>query len=159
MMVVLAIIGVLTSLALVYAGERRANLNGLGSQLVGGFDAARLRAIASQRWQRARYDDDTRRLIFEQATTAGMEEPDDWSQVEVLGISRPLELAAIATTANVATGVDVPDEGDGLDEELRFAPDGSAVPRTVYLSAGDGQSRLRVVIYRVTGTAVVKEQW
>lgn len=155
LLVVVAIIGILTGLAVVYAGEPRANVQGTAGQVVGAFDGARLRAIATQRWQRARYDDAERRFVFEQATTEGMAEPTAWSQVELLAVKRPVEVFSIDDAANVEASD--PDEFAGLDEEVWFAPDGSSQPRTIYFATVDRRSRARVVVYRITGTAVMKE--
>jgi prepilin-type N-terminal cleavage/methylation domain-containing protein len=161
LMVVVAMIGVLTTIALAYTGEGRANLRGFSEQIVGESDSARLRAISSRRWMRIGFDLDARKVITEQATVTGMDLPadDEWTVVGKFDIPRNMTIMGIATTANVVAGEGIPAEGDGLTEYLMFAPDGAGEPRTVYLRGNDNRRALRVVVYRATGTAYVKEGW
>lgn len=159
-MVVLAMIAILSALAVAYTGERRANLRGFATAIVGEADAARMRAMSTRRWQRISFDldPDRYRMVTEQATTTGMGEPTDWAEVSRYAIPQRFTVASIHTTADAEGGVDVT-EGDGLDEYLLFAPDGSSVPRTVYLSTNNPMTYLRVVVYRATGSAYMKENW
>jgi prepilin-type N-terminal cleavage/methylation domain-containing protein len=163
LLVVVAMIAILASVALTYAGERRPNLRAFAEQIVGEADSARLRAISSRRWQRMGFDGEARRVVVEQALWTGMERPDDdddWVVVTRLEIPQSVVVAAIATSVNLVEGEAIPGEGDGLDEHLYFTPDGSGEPRTVYLRgihARDGAHR--VVVYRATGTAFAKERW
>ena len=161
LLVVLAMIAILAGLAFSYAGESKAGLTGFAEQLVGECDAARLRAISTRRWQRMHFDDDDRKIVVEQATVTGMDQPDDdqWAMIAKLSVPVQVHFASIATAANVTAGEGVPDEGAGLDEYLYFEPDGAATPRTVYLETLDGRKQVRVVIYRATGTAYAKELW
>ena len=107
------------------------------------------------------YDAETKKVVIDQATITGMDLPadDEWATVQQLGIPATVELVAVATAANVIAGEGVPEEGDGLDDYLYFAPDGSAEPRTVYVRTTDGRQKMRIVIYRATGTAYAKEDW
>lgn len=156
-------IAVLAAVAFSYTGESAANVRGFAEQIVGEADSARLRAISSRRWQRMRFDLETRKVVVEQATIAGMERPtsdDDWAQVSKLDLPRAIDLHAIATTSNLVAGEGLPGEDEGLAESLYFGPDGAGEPRTVYVhSATAGRNAWRVVVYRATGTAVAKEGW
>jgi len=158
LMVVLAMIAILSAMAVAYTGERRANLRGFAGSIVGEADAARLRALASRKWQRIGFDLDAGKMITEQATTTGMAEPDDWTVQGVYAIPGRFTVASIHDSADANGGEDVI-EGAGVDEYLMFAPDGSSVPRTIYLSSTQPFTYVRVVVYRATGTAYVKENW
>src|SRR5689334_3748804 len=158
LMVVVALIAILTALAVAYTGEARPNLKSFAGAVAGECDAARMRAIASRKWQRVWFDVDSELMVVDQATTTGMAEPTDWVVMNTFKIPKQVHLASIHTTADAAGGVLVTD-GDGLDEALAFAPDGSSVPRTVYLTTNPAKSWVRVVVYRATGTAYVKEAW
>ena len=161
LMVVVAMIGILTGIAVSYAGERRANLRGFAGEIVGEADSARLRAISSRRWMRIGFDLEEGKAIVEQANLPGMELPadDEWTMTGKFTIPKNLVVASIATTANVVAGEGVPAEGDGLSEYLLFGPDGAGAARTVYLRGGDGRDTMRVVIYRATGSAYAKVGW
>jgi prepilin-type N-terminal cleavage/methylation domain-containing protein len=161
LLVVLAMIAILAGLAFSYSGESKAGLTGFAEQLVGECDAARLRAISTRRWQRMSYDGEERKMVVEQATVTGMDQPDDdqWAMIAKLSVPATVTLSSIATAANVTAGEGVPEEGTGLDQYLYFEPDGAALPRTVYLQTSDGRKQVRVVIYRATGTAYAKELW
>jgi hypothetical protein len=160
-MVVVAMIGVLATIALQYTGERRANLRGFASEIVGEADSARLRAASSRRWMRIGFDTVAGKANVEQANFAGMELPDDdeWTVVRTFTIPKTVVVASIATTANITPGDGIPAEGDGLDQYLMFAPDGAGAARTVYLRGIDNRNALRVVVYRATGSAYAKEGW
>ncbi len=160
LMIVVAMIGILTAMAVAYSGEPRANLKGFATSIVGECDAAHMRAISSHRWQRIRFDTEAYEVITEQAAQVGMADPadDDWVAVGKSRFPKPFTVAAIHTTADTDTGNDVTD-GDGLDEALLFAPDGSGLPRTVYLTTAKPLTNLRVLVYRATGTAFSKEGW
>jgi prepilin-type N-terminal cleavage/methylation domain-containing protein len=161
LMVVVVMIGIVTTIALQYTGERRANLRGFASEIVGEADSARLRASSSRRWMRIGFDVDAGQARVEQANFSGMDLPEDdeWTMVRTFTIPREIVVASIATTANVVDGDGIPAEGDGLDEYLMFSPDGGGAARTVYLKGLDNRNALRVVVYRATGSAYAKEGW
>jgi prepilin-type N-terminal cleavage/methylation domain-containing protein len=161
LMVAVAIIAVMAGLTVAYTGERRANMRGFVGQVVTECDSTRLRALSSRRWHRITFDTTTRRMIVWQATTTGMDLPDDdgWSNVNQAEIPRTVVVQGLGTTADV-DGEAFPGEGEGVDDEaLLFGPDGAAEPRTVYFESSDGRSRMRILIYRATGTAYAKEGW
>lgn len=160
-MIVVAILGILAGITVAYTGEPRATVRGFAEAIAGEADTARLRAISSRRWHRVRFDFESRRVVTEQALFTGMEEPadDEWALVGRFEIPVGIEVHSIAETANVVAGDGLPGEGDGLDLALGFAPDGSSVARTVYLQNTNGRNGYRIVVYRATGTAYVKDTW
>ncbi len=160
LMVVVAMIGILSYMAVAYTGESRANLKSFGGSVLAEADQAKMRALASRRWHRVRFDLDAYLVITDQATFTGMSEPadDEWTMVSQVPIPKKFHVQAITTTADVDVGND-PGDGDGIDEALLFAPDGSSAARTVYLSTVSPYTYVRVVVYRATGTAYLKEGW
>jgi Tfp pilus assembly protein FimT len=159
-MITLAIIGVLVGMAVAYSGEAHANVKSFAADLVGQADAARLRAVSTRRWNRIWFDYDAQRVVVEQSTTTGMAVPDDdeWEPVERTELPRVVHVASITQTSDVSTGNAVSD-GDGIDDYLLFAPDGSSAARTVYLSEANGGAATRVVFYSATGTGYAKDGW
>ncbi len=161
LMVTVAIIAVMAGLAFSYSGERRANMRGFVGQFVSECDSARLRALSSRRWHRITFDTVARKLTVGQAVTTGMNIPtddEDWIMLHQIEIPRTVTVSAIGTTADIEGG-NSPGEGEGLEQAMLFGPDGSAEPRTAYFSTTDGQTPMRVLVYRATGTAYTKEGW
>ncbi len=160
MLVVIALVGILTSIGIAYTGESGASVRTFAESVVGTADSARLRAISTRRWHRLRFDG-VDKLVLEQGDPVGMTMPEDdaWNEIESVTVPRSVEISSIATTANVEAGEGIPAEGEGLTEVLLFAPDGSSVPRTLYLSSRDQRSIARVIIYRVTGSAYARGAW
>lgn len=160
MLVVIALIGILAGLAIAYTGERRASVRGFAESVVGNADAARLRAISTRRWHRVRFDG-VNKLVVEQGDPVGMTMPEDdaWTMIEMSTVPRQVTVHSIATTANIDSGEGVPAEGEGLDEVLLFAPDGSSAARTLYLTDTQNRNVARVIVYRVTGTATARSSW
>lgn len=159
LMVAIAIMAILTMMAVSYHGEGRATVKGFAAQVAGESDAARLRAVATRKWQRMTFDTDLHKVHLEQATFTGMDVPADneWVETGRLDLPQSIQLDEISLTADIDGGV-TPD-GTGLDEALMFAPDGSSRARTVYLSTVDATVHVRIVVYRATGTAYVKDGW
>jgi prepilin-type N-terminal cleavage/methylation domain-containing protein len=160
LMIVLAMIAILTAVAISYQGENRASIKGFAAQIAGEADAARLRATSTRKWQRITFDPDVHKVHLEQAVDTGMEMPadDGWIETGRLDLPQIVHVAAITTTADIDSGNAVTD-GNGLDEALLFAPDGSSRARTVYLSTIGATVEIRIVVYRATGTAYVKDGW
>lgn len=161
LMVVVVMIGIVATIALQYTGERRANLRGFASEIIGEADSARLRAASGRRWMRIGFDVDAEQARVEQANVSGMEVPadDGWTVVRTFTIPKTVVVASIATTANVTAGDGIPAEGDGLTEYLMFSPDGGSAARTVYLTDLQKRNSMRIVVYRATGSAYAKEGW
>jgi len=160
MMVVIAIIAIMTAMAISYTGEGRATVKGFAGEVAGECDASRLQAISSRKWQRLWFDTATNKVRHDQATVTGMAVPtaSEWVEVSRLDLPKVVAVEQINTTADINTGNAVT-SGNGLTNYLMFAPDGSSVARTVYLDTFDGHSPERIVVYRATGTAYVKDGW
>lgn len=161
LLVVVAIIAILAGLALAYAGETRANTRGFAEQLVSALDNARMRAISSRKWQRVNFDFEEHRVESWQALEAGMAEPEDETDYGIVGkfeLPRYVTVDAITETADVEPDLH-PGTGQGVDLSFEFLPDGSARARTAYLIGSDNRTTYRVLVYRATGTAYVKEGW
>ena len=158
LMVVIAIIGVLTSLAVGSTTEDRATARGYAEQVVGELDTTRMRAIASRRWHRVVVAKNG--VAIEAATTTGMVAPTDWSRVMWAPSPRRIQIVALeATTRATSAGVE-PADGAGLDTHvLLFAPDGSSASRTLYVADNTKRARYRVGVYRATGSARVFDGW
>src|SRR4051812_30147693 len=107
LMVVVAMIGILTALAVAYSGEARPNLKGFATSVVGECDAARLRALASRKWQRVRFDADDNLMITEQAELTGMADPDDWVLMNQYKIPTQFHVVSLHDTADADGGLDV----------------------------------------------------
>ena len=161
LMVVLAIIAILATVAIAYSGEHKGTSRSFADDLVAEADAARLRAISTRRWNRMWFDFTEEKVVVEESTTLGMAVPadDEWQVIEKLELPRMVHIAAITTTSDVDAGNDVTD-GSGLDEVISFAPDGSSASRTIYLepSSAEGGEQ-RVVFYRATGSGYRKDGW
>jgi len=155
--VVIAIIGVLAAIAISYPREDRATTRGFAEQVVGELDVARMRAISSRRWHRVTVSGT--QATIEAGDTVGMAMPTSWSLVGSFQAPNRTRIVAMATVTDIQDGGTDPDDGDGFDEVLLFAPDGSSVARTLYLSDPYDRAHYRVVVYRATGTARVFDGW
>jgi Tfp pilus assembly protein FimT len=157
-MVVLAILGILTTLAFGAQPEDRATARGYAEQIVGELDAARMRSIASRRWRRiVPYANG---ISIEASTTLGMAAPTGWYREMWAPSPNRIRVTAIETvTRAVSSGVE-PADGSGLDVQVvLFRPDGSSASRTLYLADTSRRSRYRVGVYGATGTARVFDGW
>lgn len=154
--VVLALIGVLTAIAFSYAGERRAGARGFADQLSGELESTRLRALSTRRWHRMTVT--STGAVVEQATTTGMVAPVAYEFVSRVTVPNNVRIVAIATQTHV-TSVGQPAEASGLTEEFRFAPDGSSVGRTLWVSDSKDRSPFRIALFGSTGRARVYEGW
>lgn len=158
LMVVIAIIGVLTTLAVSAQAEDRATARGYAELVVGELDATRMRAIASRRWHRVVAT--TGGLSIEASTTVGMATPTGWYRERWAAAPTGIQVVALeAVTRAASSGVE-PAPGDGFATQvLLFAPDGSSAARTLYLADRRMRARYRVAVYRATGTARVFDGW
>jgi len=155
--VVLALIGVLTAIAFSYAGERRAGARGFADQISGELESARLRALSTRRWHRVTVVG-SNTAIVEQATTTGMVAPVAYEFVSRVTAPSNVRIVAMAAPTYVSSGGQ-PAEASGLTEEFRFAPDGSSVGRTLWISDSKDRSPFRIALFGSTGRARVFEGW
>jgi prepilin-type N-terminal cleavage/methylation domain-containing protein len=158
LMVVLAIIGVLGTVAWSLPTEDKATARGVAEQLVSEAETARMRAVSSRRWHRITMT--ASGAVVQASTTTGMTAPTAWSQVGVITMPKRVTIVALATRTQAVASAVEPAAGDGLaTAQLVFGPDGSSAARTVYISDVRGRGRYRVGIYGATGSARVFEGW
>lgn len=159
-MVVVAMIAILATMAIAYSGENRANLRAFSEDLVGQMETARIRSTSTRKWNRVWFDVDNFRVEVDQATVAGMAEPEDdeWEVVAKLEIPKTVTVYAFSTTVDVVEG-NSPTEGGGLDDYIVFKPDGTSNGGTIYIEDSGHSRPMRILVYRATGTAFPKEHW
>ena len=154
--VTLALIGVLTAIAFTYAGERRAGARGFADQMSGELESARLRALSTRRWHRVTVSATS--ATIEQATTTGMVAPVAYELVSSVTAPSHVRIVALAT-ATYVNSIGQPAEGSGMTDEFRFAPDGSSVGRTLWISESKDRAPFRIAVFGSTGRARVYEGW
>jgi prepilin-type N-terminal cleavage/methylation domain-containing protein len=158
MMVVLAILGVLATIAFGSPTEDRALARGYAEQVVGEIDTARMRAIASRRWRRIVAFETG--ISVEASTTVGMGRPTGWYREMWAPTPRRIRIVALETTTRATSSGVTPGDGAGLTSDvLLFAPDGSSAARTLYLADIVNRARYRVGVYGATGSARVFDGW
>ena len=69
-----------------------------------------------------------------------------------------VRIVALATSTLVTAGPR-PADGAGFAEELRFAPDGTSVARTLSISDTRDKAPHRIAVFGSTGRARVYEGW
>jgi prepilin-type N-terminal cleavage/methylation domain-containing protein len=154
--IVLALIGVLTAIAFTYFGERRAGSRGFTDQLSGELESARLRALSTRRWHRVTVS--ANEATIDQATTTGMVAPVAYEFISKVTVPKNVRIVAVATST-IVTSSGPPVEGSGMTEEILFAPDGSSVGRTLWISDTKDHAPYRIALFASTGRARVFEGW
>jgi len=155
--VVVAIIGVLATMAISVDPEDQATSDAFADQLVSDLDQIRLRAMATRRWQRLAFS--TTQGSLDEAESTGMATPTAWLTAGVINAPKRIVIDSILNRAQVDPTGASPGEGVGLDLELLFAPDGTATSRTIYISDIRGKSKARVVLFAATGSARAYRGW
>lgn len=160
LMVVVAIIGILATIAVVsvrsesYAGT----VQGFAKEIVAEIDSARMRAVATGRRQQLEFQEHV--VSHWEATNVGMGPADGWEAVRHIGAPKNVFIASVDTVTHMAEGNAVPTEGTGLPStSIELLPDGSAESATVFIRDAPDNDRQRVAIFRATGTAYVFKNW
>lgn len=158
-MVVVAMVGVLTGLAVVYVkpSSYAENARGYAQQISALCDAVRQRAVASRTRQKLEIDAD--QVIHWQATTTGMAPATAWRQVGTTPVPGNVTITAFDDRPHVDTDDGVPVSGTGLPAEIEFTPDGAAQGATIFVTDDSDQNRARVVVYGATGSAYAYNEW
>jgi prepilin-type N-terminal cleavage/methylation domain-containing protein len=156
LVVAMALVGVLTMIAVAYAGERRAGAKAFTDQISGELETVRLRAMSTRRWHRVTVTEGG--ISIEQATTTGMAAPVAYEWIGRATAPAGVRIVALSTSTQVAPGSQ-PADGTGFSEELRFAPDGASVPRTLWISDARDKVPQRIAVFGATGRARVYEGW
>jgi len=156
-MTVVAVVAVLAMLATDVFGEDDETVDGATSTITTELVNARLRAMADQHWQRLVVAGTT--LSLQEGNSTGMVAPTTWTQTYATTVPSVVQVVAIGpTSAYDSTGA-APAAGTGLASGITFAPDGSSVARTVYVSDLQGQGNERVVVFPTTGVVLTRQGW
>jgi Tfp pilus assembly protein FimT len=158
LMVVVTILGVLAAIAVpaMKTSSYGGGVPGYAQRVDAVIDEARMRAVASRRWQRLAIWDN--RVVLEQATREGMDTPDDWEEVRLLLAPGSAEIVALGPATTLDPGTS-PKQGDGLGKALLFSPDGSASPGTIFLQRPNGDDAMRITVVRATSVSYVLNGW
>lgn len=158
-MVVIAIVGLLTVSAVMFVKPRAyaASAQGYAQQIAALCDSVRQRAVASRTYQKLEVRAD--QVIHWQGTTTGMTPPDDWSLVGVVPVPSQVVVASTSDRTHMQVDDSVPSAGSGLPAEIDFAPDGTAIAATVFVTDSADEMKARVAIYRATGSAYAYYGW
>jgi prepilin-type N-terminal cleavage/methylation domain-containing protein len=155
--VVVAIIGILATLAVSADPEDQATAESFGDQLVSDLDQVRLRAMATRRWQRLTFTADGIRL--DEAASVGLATPTAWFTTGQITPPRRIVIDSLASRTQVDATGDSPGTGLGFDLDVLFAPDGTGTASTIYISDVRGRSRARVAIFAATGMGRRYQGW
>ena len=156
-MTVVAIVAVLATLAADVFDENDETVDGAASTITTELVNARLRAMADRHWQRLVVAGTT--LSLQEGNSTGMTAPTTWTQTYATTVPPAVQVVAIGpTSAYDPTGA-APAAGTGLASGVTFAPDGSSVARTVYVSDTQGQGTERVVVFPTTGVVLTRQGW
>src|SRR6185503_5955782 len=114
LMVVVAITGILASVAVVRVSKAsyNAGARGYAQVVLSGIEEMRLRAIASRRWQRMRFYSDS--IVHEEASTDGMAEPTAWVRIRTLGAPKGTKIVSTSPRTHILDGDGAPGEGANL---------------------------------------------
>jgi prepilin-type N-terminal cleavage/methylation domain-containing protein len=155
--VVIAIIGIMATIAVSADSEDEAASDAFADQLVAELDTVRLRAMATRKWQRLTFTDKV--VNLDEATTTGMIPPTGYETVAVINAPNRILIDSVDDTTQVDPTGSSPGAGVGYDLEVLFAPDGSGTAATIYLNDVSGRSQSRVAIFGATGMGRAYRGW
>ena len=155
-MVVIAIVGILVSLAASAEPEYRANTRAFGDAISSEIEAARMKAVSSRRWHRVTLS--ATGGFIDQATTFGMGTPVGWTEVGRFGVPKRAKIVSTNLTTDVTPLGAAPTGWAGA--VISISPDGSALSGgTIYISDSRDRSPHRVALFAATGYARVYAGW
>jgi prepilin-type N-terminal cleavage/methylation domain-containing protein len=157
LMIVVAIIAVVTSLAATVFDEDDETVDGAAGQITSELDNARYRAMADHHWQRLVVTGTT--LSIQEGNSVGMVPPTLWTQTYATDVSSVVQIVAIGPTSAYDPTGSAPTVGTGLSTGVTFSPDGSSVARTIYLTDRENKSPERVVVFPTTGVVLTRQGW
>ncbi len=159
LMVVITLIGILSALALASMSTQRYadTASGFAEQVVAEAETARMRAAATGKWQRM--DVRSEGIYFWEATTKGLATPTDWVYVETMSVPGHIQVASFDATTHLTTGSSVPAVGANLPGAIDFSPDGQATAATVFIADENARDKIRVIVYRASGSAHKRGGW
>ncbi len=156
LMIVVALLGILTAIAVAASSGGKDRSRGFADQMAGELETARLRALASRRWHRITFTPTGATL--DQSTTTGMALPTAYQTVGLITAPAAVRIVAMANTTLLAPTTE-PAAGSGLAGEIVFAPDGTSVARTLWVSDRQDYAPYRIALFGATGHARVYEGW
>lgn len=170
-LVVIAMVGVLSAVALVFVrpGSLAAGARGYADEIAALCDAVRQRAVASRTYQRIDVDEDG--VVHWQAAQPGLappEEADDWAASPSGRTAAPPQIGvrALSNRAHAEPDDGVPGPGAGLPGSIAFSPDGTAFAldgtrsgATIFIEDSHTGTRARVAVYPATGSAYAYSEW
>jgi prepilin-type N-terminal cleavage/methylation domain-containing protein len=157
MMVVIAIVGILASIAVSTPEEDDATVAGTAGQISGELDRVRLRAMATHRWYRMIFNGTV--ATIQEGNTLGMVAPTTWTQMSTLTLPLSVKAYSIGATSAIDPTGTAGAQGTGLAAGIKFAPDGTSFAGTLYLQDSHGASRERLVVFAATGTVLIRDGW
>ena len=167
LMVVIAIVGVLSAVAVVSvsATTHGGTVHGYAEQISAQGDVARMRAVSQRKRQRLVFDGDS--VTHWEATNEGLGAPVDWNMITVLGVPANVEIAAFSNRAHMSENDAVPSPGTGIPVFIDFLPDGMAQPEgedvaqpaTFFIRDVYDKQFARMAMYGATGTTYVFGGW
>ena len=159
LMVVLTIVGVLMAAAVVSYQNSPASVHGYAEQVSGELDGARLRAVASKRWQRVEIQ--AAQVSVWEATTEGMATPVGWQLLRTVFAPAKVSVVSMSDQTHAVPNSSVPAPGAGMtNAAVEFRPDGAAAAAaTIFIGDARDVSHVRVAVYRATGSAYVFNDW
>ena len=157
MAVVVAIIGIMATIAVSADSEDDAMSDAFADQLVAELDQVRLRAMATRKWQRLTFSDKI--VNLDEATTVGMIPPVGYETVAVINAPNRILIDSVDNRTQVDPTGSSPGTGVGYELEIMFGPDGSGTAATIYLNDVAGRSQSRVAIFGATGLARAYRGW
>jgi prepilin-type N-terminal cleavage/methylation domain-containing protein len=155
LMTVVAIVGILVSLAVAADPEDKANTKAFGDAISSEIEAARMKAVTSRRWHRVTID--AAGGYVDQGNTFGMAMPANWTEVGRFGLPKRGKILS-ATTVTSVTELGAAPSG-GLPAVINISPDGAASAATIYITDARDRTRYRVAVFGATGYARVYPGW
>jgi prepilin-type N-terminal cleavage/methylation domain-containing protein len=158
-MVVVAIVGLLGGSAVLFVKPRSysASAQGYAQEIAALCDSVRQRAVASRTYQKLEVQGDE--VLHWQGATSGMTPPDDWSLVGTTPVPKDVVIASTSARTHTNPDDSVPLAGVGLPAEIDFAPDGTSIAATIFVTDSTEELKARVAIYRATGSAYAYYGW
>jgi prepilin-type N-terminal cleavage/methylation domain-containing protein len=157
LMITIAIAGVLAMLASNVTDENDETVDGVAGQVGSELVNARLRAMADHHWQRLVVAGST--LSLQEGNTVGMVPPTLWTVTYTTPVSSVATIVSIGSTSAINPTGAAASAGTGLATGVTFAPDGSSVARTIYLSDNLARSKERLIVFATTGTVLTRQGW
>lgn len=159
LMVVVAIIGILTGIAVVMIqpdGYAR-TAHGFGSKVSATLESMRIRATSTRKWQRLEVR--LNQVVHLEAESPGMAFPTTWTAVRIVEAPTGVEVYAKDDRTHIVPDDSVPSLGAGIGTTIDFAPDGAGDAATIFIRDEADKRRVRVAVYGATGASYVWDEW